>query len=112
MKNYTCDVLVAGGGVAGTAAAIAAARMGSKVILVEKTCVIGGLATAGLVGIYLPICDGMGNQVMYGLAEELLKLSVNLFDRDKIPEQWLNGQSINERKQQRYQVDLIPMYLP
>lgn len=108
MKNYTCDVLVAGGGVAGTAAAIAAARMGSKVILVEKTCVIGGLATAGLVGIYLPICDGMGNQVMYGLAEELLKLSVNLFDRDKIPEQWLNGQSINERKQQRYQVRFNP----
>ena len=67
------DVLVAGGGVAGIAAALAAARNGSKVCLLEKQFMLGGLATAGLVTIYLPICDGKGTQVSFGLAEELLK---------------------------------------
>lgn len=67
---YECDVLVAGGGVAGIAAALAAARGGAKVILLEKAFMLGGLATAGLVTIYLPLCDGMGRQVSFGLAEE------------------------------------------
>ena len=64
-KTYDCDVRVAGGGVAGVAAAVAAARNGSKIILVEKNCLIGGLATLGLITYYLPLCDGMGNQVMF-----------------------------------------------
>ena len=49
------DVLVAGGGIAGVSAALAAARNGAKVILVEKLCMLGGLATAGLVAFYLAI---------------------------------------------------------
>ena len=44
-KQY--DVVVAGAGVAGVAAALAAARHGKKVALLEKQCVIGGLATSG-----------------------------------------------------------------
>ena len=64
-----CGVLVAGGGIAGISAALAAARTGAKVILVEKGCFLGGLATAGLVTIYLPLCDGMGHQVSFGIAE-------------------------------------------
>ncbi len=70
------DVVVAGGGVAGVAAAIAAARTGASVLLLERTCTLGGLATAGNVTVYLPICDGRGRQVLAGLAEELLHLSV------------------------------------
>lgn len=46
------DVAVAGGGVAGAAAAVAAARLGAKTVLVEKTCTPGGLASAGLINIY------------------------------------------------------------
>ena len=34
---HECDVLVVGGGFAGIAAALSAARMGKKVILVEKS---------------------------------------------------------------------------
>ena len=34
--THECDVLVAGGGVAGIAAALAAARQGANVILLEK----------------------------------------------------------------------------
>ncbi|WP_158564172.1 FAD-dependent oxidoreductase [Jiangella anatolica] len=43
------DVLVCGGGPAGTAAAIAAARNGSKTLLLERHGFLGGMATAGLV---------------------------------------------------------------
>lgn len=68
------DVAVAGGGVAGVAAALAAARQGAKVCLLEKYAGLGGLATMGHVIVYLPLCDGRGRQVSFGIAEELLKL--------------------------------------
>ncbi len=72
------DVVVAGGGIAGISAALAAARQGKSVLLLEKMFMLGGLATSGLVTIYLPICDGKGRQVSFGIAEELLRLSVKL----------------------------------
>ena len=58
--SYECDVLVAGGGFGGIAAALAAARENKKVILLERQFMLGGLATAGIVTIYLPLCDGYG----------------------------------------------------
>ena len=42
---HECDVLVVGGGFAGIAAALSAAREGKKVILVEKSYYLGGLGT-------------------------------------------------------------------
>ena len=48
-KNLTSDVLVAGGGISGISAALAAARAGAKVLLAEKQCLLGGLATLGLI---------------------------------------------------------------
>ena len=39
----------------------------------EKTVFWGGLATAGLVNIFLPLCDGYGTQVSYGICEELIR---------------------------------------
>ena len=42
--TQSCDVLVAGGGVAGISAALAAARQGVKVILSEQEWMLGGLA--------------------------------------------------------------------
>ena len=44
-----CDVLVAGGGSAGVAAAVSAGRAGAKTILIEKSTFLGGVATGGLV---------------------------------------------------------------
>jgi len=53
----TCDVLVAGGGSAGIAAAVSAARAGAKTILIERHGFLGGMGTAALVhticGLYL-----------------------------------------------------------
>ena len=74
--NRTFDVVVAGGGIAGVAAAIQAARRGKKTVLVEKTVQPGGLATTGLVNVYLPLCDGNGRQVTFGLCEELIRRSL------------------------------------
>ena len=76
MTSVDCDVLVCGGGIAGCAAALQSAREGCKTILVEKTVFPGGLATSGLIYIYLPLCDGYGNQVICGIAEEMLRRCV------------------------------------
>lgn len=52
MKKF--DVLVAGGGFAGTAAAISAARGGKKVILFDKFNAPGGAAAVNLVTPFMP----------------------------------------------------------
>ena len=66
------DVLVVGGGMAGSCAAIAAGRMGSKTLLVEYFGCLGGNATTGLVnsfcGFYtkenfVPVVKGVGGEI-------------------------------------------------
>jgi len=52
------DLVVAGGGPAGAAAAISAARLGAKVMLVEATGCLGGMGTSGLVTEFDPMADG------------------------------------------------------
>ena len=102
MKKY--DVAVCGGGFAGISAALAAAREGKSVILFEKEYMLGGLGTAGLVTIYLPLCDGIGHQVSFGIAEELLKLSITYGAEDKYPENWLDNIGTRTEKDKRYEV--------
>ena len=87
MKEVNYDVVVCGAGVAGVAAAVAAARAGAKTAIIEKQCLLGGLATSGLIYIYLPLCDGNGKQLAFGLAEEMLKRCVEYGPFD-VPEQW------------------------
>ncbi len=63
------DVVVVGGGPAGIAAAISAARNGAKTILVERYGFVGGLLAC-----YLPpmgILDREGNQVVRGIFQEI-----------------------------------------
>jgi hypothetical protein len=52
------DLVVAGGGPGGAAAAICAARLGAKVLLVEATGCLGGMGTSGLVCAFDPMADG------------------------------------------------------
>ena len=68
-----CDVLVAGGGPSGTAAAIAAARAGADVVLVERHNHLGGLSTGGLVIWIDRMTDWTGAHIIRGLAEELMQ---------------------------------------
>ncbi len=70
--HATCDVLVVGGGPAGTAAALAAARQGADVILLERYNHLGGLSTGGLVIWIDRMSDWSGRHVIRGIAEELL----------------------------------------
>ena len=66
------DVLVVGGGPAGTTAAIAAARLGADVMLVERYNHLGGLSTGGLVIWIDRMSDWSGAHVIRGLAEEIM----------------------------------------
>ena len=70
------DVLVCGGGCAGSAAALAAARAGAKTILVEKAPFAGGIITS----VGLPYFDGIAHittkrVVVRGIAMEMLSKS-------------------------------------
>lgn len=67
------DVVVVGGGPAGTAAAVAAARLGVDVLLVERYGHLGGLSTGGLVIWIDRMTDWFGRQVIQGVADDLLE---------------------------------------
>ena len=66
-----CQVLVVGGGPSGTAAAVAAARSGADVVLLERYNHLGGLSTGGLVIWIDRMSDWQGELVIRGFAEEL-----------------------------------------
>ena len=113
------DVIVAGGGIAGVAAALASARTGARTLLLEKEGALGGLATLGLVIMYLPLCDGYGHQVIGGVSEELLRKSVALGNLPMhepwrhVPACWNGEGTPEERAKTRYRVDFdaAPMML-
>jgi ribulose 1,5-bisphosphate synthetase/thiazole synthase len=69
------DVLVVGGGPAGFAAAVSAARAGVKTALVERYGYLGGLWTGGLVLLVYPTHateNGVRTKVVRGVGDELL----------------------------------------
>ncbi|HET9391938.1 MAG TPA: FAD-dependent oxidoreductase [Candidatus Rubrimentiphilum sp.] len=70
MKEY--DVLVVGGGNAGCAAAIAAARHGAKTMLVERYGFLGGTATAAMVGPWMTFHSGQ-KRIVGGIAQEIVE---------------------------------------
>ena len=98
------DIAICGGGIAGIAAALAAARHGKKVVLLERQYLLGGLAITGLITIYLPLCDGLGKQVSFGIAEELLKLSIKHGAEARYPKNWLDNDGTRTENDQRYLV--------
>jgi hypothetical protein len=79
-----CDVLVVGGGPAGSAAAASAAQAGADTILVERYGHLGGLSTGGLVVWIDRMTDWDGEQVIGGFANDLL---------DRVPKDALLGPS-------------------
>ncbi len=66
------DLVVAGGGPAGAAAAICAARLGAKVLLVESTGCMGGMGTSGLVTAFDPMANGR-EMLVGGFMRELVE---------------------------------------
>lgn len=66
------DVVVVGGGPAGVCAAVAAARQGASVVLLERYSYLGGLASGGMVLILDDMCTGSEITVM-GLCAEYIE---------------------------------------
>lgn len=114
VKTVTYDIAVAGGGVAGVAAAVEAARSGKKVVLIEKATQLGGLATIGLINFFVPMCNGRGTQIIKGMADEFLRLSVK-YGFDSIPEDWHSGEpgqgNTNQRLVSRYSAPIFSLAL-
>ena len=81
------DIIVAGGGVAGVAAAVSAARENKKILIIEKQTILGGLATSGLITYFVPMCNGRGIQIIKGMAEEFLQLATS-YGYDDIAPEW------------------------
>ncbi|MFH1008837.1 MAG: FAD-dependent oxidoreductase [Candidatus Latescibacterota bacterium] len=69
--RYQTDVLVVGGGPAGIAAALAAARQGAAIRLIEAHSCLGGMGTAGMVPAFMQFTDGE-NFLAGGIGREIL----------------------------------------
>lgn len=94
-KHY--DIIVAGGGVAGVAAAVQAAREGKSVLLVEKSQKLGGLATLGLINLFVPMCNGRGKQIIKGMAEEFFRIAMKYgYDKGLSPD-FVDGKIPDEK---------------
>ncbi len=110
-KSY--DVIVCGGGVAGVAAAVSAARNGCSTLLLEKSNMLGGLGTLGLINYFVPMCNGRGKQIIFGLAEKWLRMSAEL-GFDTIPDEWKQGEPkeyTEKRYTQRYSPSIFAYQL-
>ena len=110
-KQY--DVIVCGGGVAGVAAAVTAANEGHSVLLIEKSTILGGLGTLGLINLFVPMCNGRGKQIIFGLCEKWTRLSAK-YGYDTIPPEWQNGEPkepTTVRYIQRYSPYIFAMQL-
>lgn len=84
-------MIVCGGGVAGVAAAVSAANNGLSTLLLEKSNLLGGLGTLGLINLFVPMCNGRGKQIIFGLAEKWLRKSAEL-GWNTIPKEWEKGE--------------------
>jgi len=69
--RYETDILVVGGGPAGIASALAAARQGASVRLIEAHSCLGGMGTAGMVPAFMQFSDGV-NFLADGIGRQIL----------------------------------------
>jgi hypothetical protein len=95
------DVVVVGGGTAGTIAAIQAGRAGAKTLLLERGGQLGGMTTVG--GVCFPgLFDAWGKQIIDGIGWELVKETVELDGGTlpnfaKVPQRhWQNQVRLNQ----------------
>ncbi len=89
------DVIVAGGGTAGFAAAIAASRRGSKTLVIERMNCLGGQMTAGIMGIFCAIND-QEKVVIRGIPEEFFD---ELHERGGVNDGLLGYEGTKEKAQ-------------
>lgn len=85
-KTIATDVLVIGGGVGGSAAAIQCARMGVKTILMEETTMLGGMLTAAGVS-----CTDGNDQLPSGIWEEFRQALYKHYGKNKLNSGWVSN---------------------
>ena len=83
-RTIDTDVLIIGGGTAGTIAAIQAGRLGARTILVESGSQLGGTTTTAGVG-FPGLFHAWGKQVIAGIGWELVTATVEMND-DELPD--------------------------
>jgi len=84
VRRLSTDVIVIGGGTAGTIAAIQAGRLGARTVLVEAGSQPGGTTTTG--GVDFPgLFHAWGSQVIAGIGWELVVAAANL-NGDDLPD--------------------------
>ncbi len=82
-QSISTDILVVGGGTAGTIAAIQAGRAGARTVLIESGSQLGGTTTTG--GVAFPgIFHAWGKQIIGGIGWELVMDCAQL-NGDKLP---------------------------
>lgn len=86
VKAIQTDVLVIGGGVGGTAAAIQSARLGAKTVLVEPTTMLGGMLTAAGVS-----CTDGNDQLPSGMWEEFRQALYQHYGRKRLNTGWVSN---------------------
>ena len=81
---HQADVVVVGGGTAGTIAAIQAARAGASTVLIEHGSQLGGTMTVG--GVAFPgLFHAWGKQIISGIGWDLVRQTVAM-DGGKLPD--------------------------
>ena len=73
-QRISCDICVVGSGAAGISAAVEAARLGRKVVLVESFPVLGGQAVNSIIGTFCGLYSNgtHGYQFTHGVADDIL----------------------------------------
>ncbi len=71
-ETIRTDVCIIGGGSGGTGAALAAARAGAKVVLIERDSMLGGTAVTSYVNVWRPVTGGNGipRELFFAMAED------------------------------------------
>ena len=92
VKSLETDVLVIGGGVGGTAAAIQSARLGVKTILIEPTLMLGGMLTAAGVS-----CTDGNDQLPSGMWEEFRQALYKHYKRNRLNTGWVSNTNFEPR---------------
>ncbi|MCR5753697.1 MAG: FAD-dependent oxidoreductase [Acetatifactor sp.] len=94
MEKY--DVIVAGGGPAGVAAAIAAAENGAKTLLIEKYGFLGGTPINASVPVFCPYSDknkaiigGIGIRILRGMQKETWRNPIQEKDNGLVDLDWV-----------------------
>lgn len=74
VQRVSCDICVVGLGAAGISAALEAARLGRRVVLIDSMPVLGGQAVNSIIGTYCGLFSNgkFGYQFTHGIADDIL----------------------------------------